>query len=173
MWSTKSISDRKVNEIIQIQYHIESTNNNMTNINVENVFVNTGDDNKIYHWAVLPQMYEDHLKIVFYRLQLLSHCAETKLDHDLAQTIRCNLNYLNNVLDAMWIEASKAVNAKLMSSDWRSEVFDMWLSIEGRVGRHDPKSVSAFTRKNGLEELSADPFEIGTLYDYFAFKYLN
>jgi hypothetical protein len=57
-----------------------------------------------------------------------------------------------------------------MNPDWCSEVLDMWLSIEGRVGRHDPLSVSTFIRNNDVEDLKSDPFEIGTPYDFYAFQ---
>jgi hypothetical protein len=165
MWSTKNVTSRKVNNIRQIQYHLKSVHDNLIDIGAENVFAN-----EEYPWRVMPQMYEDHLKLILYRLRLLSHCADVEGAQDYVQTIRQNLQYLDKVLDAIWDEGSAAVEANIMNPDWRSEVLDMWLSIEGRVGRHDPLSVSTFIRNNDVEDLKSDPFEIGTPYDFYAFQ---
>jgi hypothetical protein len=158
-WPKKKITDRQITNIVQIRYFVKEKANGDSFIDVwaRNIFLKDDDESKIYFWAKMPLVYENHLKRAFYRLDLLSYFAQWEGgDDEFKTTIKENLVYLDYVLDETWKAAARAN----MHADWRSDVFDMWLSIEGRVGHHDPDSVHGFIEENGLSDLEEDAFEI-------------
>jgi hypothetical protein len=148
------MSDKARDRIIQIRYVKMLPSDGLVEVKASNTF--SGEPP--YEWHMMPALYDDHLKRIFYRLDLLSNCANMKLD---APVIKFHLGYLDKVLDAMWAEVDKAENEGKMNPDWRSEILDMWLSIEGKIGRHNPEAVAEYIKKNGLDQLTSDPTEIG------------
>jgi hypothetical protein len=156
------MSKKEKDRIVQIQF-FTIPDKGMTLIKAMNTFLNKDHDDSEYDWRRMPLVYEKYLDIIFYRLELLSRCAESNYDADFNRVIRKNLGYLNKILDAIFKQANREMEGDRMNADWRCNVLDMWLSIEGRVGRHDPQSVANYIEEHGSDDLRSDPFEIGTI----------
>jgi hypothetical protein len=164
-WPKKALTALQKNKIIQIQYSVKNSTKGLVDITAINTFESSP---KPYDVTKMPLSYEEHLRRVFYRLELLSACAEWKGDSQITNVISSNLGYLDKIIVAMEDEAEAAAlveKEEEYNLDWRCGVFDAWLSIEGRVGRHDPESVSQYIKEGG-EELSSDAFEIGPLFPF-------
>jgi hypothetical protein len=151
------MSESKKRKIVQIRYTLMDPSDGLIKIKAENILSNQGS----YPWATMPALYDDHLRRIIYRLDLLCECANVKGDAAYNRIIYKNLEYLDKVLDDMWGEVEKADKEGNMNADWRCGILDMWLLIEGRVGKHDPESVIDYIKINGSEDLKSDPIEIG------------
>jgi hypothetical protein len=116
----------------------------------------------------MPQIYNKHLRRLFYRLDLLCMCYDSYPSEEFTCILRKNLGYLDAVLDAVWDESFKAKEGGCLNADWRSETLDKWLAIEWKVGHHDPEAIGAFLKDHDPSELTCNPLELGEfLYLYF------
>jgi len=160
-WPSKTLSDRKWDEICQIPYYLGPASDGLMEIRAKNVFMNPALPEADYAWSKMPESYRDYMKLIFFRLELLSFCAGVKGNSRYNEVMQKNLGFLDKVLDIHWELADEAIQEGNMNADWRSEVIDMWLSIEARVGNHEPDTVDAFIEMRRDVDIKGDIFEIG------------
>ncbi|KAI9449803.1 hypothetical protein HD554DRAFT_2180939 [Boletus coccyginus] len=98
----------------------------------------------------LPESYRDHLLRFVWREDvirlLLTHAGELQLSEDLADNLGMLLTYMDNILKHVAKEPWREIG----EGSYRSQLFDSYLLIECRVGRHEPTNVRAWRRNNDM-----------------------
>lgn len=175
-WPSTTMKKREKDAITQIGYYFndedEHDESGLDTVWAENKLLDKkkNPDEADYIYERVPSHYRPYLNIIFHRLDLLSYCADTAGPPDI---ILYNLEYLNAVLDGFWSEvAVKRSSRGGMDAEWRSEIMDTWLCIEGRVLMHEPKAVRKFINDASMEDLISDAFTIGMLLSVTLFCYI-
>lgn len=164
-WSEKTPSARKLANIQQIQYFLAdkpTSIEGVTAVWAENIFAKEADQ---YHWRHMPSTYDNHLRLMFYRMELFFRCMNSgDLDADATNTIKKNIAFLDSVLDQVWDEALEA--QERMNADWQSTTLNAWLVAEWNIGLHSPGAIRKFIADNGASALTLDAFELGEFRFY-------
>lgn len=161
LWPARPPTKEILRNIAERRYYIKNQTGTSFHVWIHNkTIADKANPNRKAFFITLPLTLKHHFSLFLYRLDLLSFCA---CWDGATIEVRMNAKYLAMVLDRIWEEALQERHEynEDISMDWRSETMDVWLCIEGRVGRHDPDSVEAYIEKEGIEELLSNPLLFG------------